>query len=213
MKSKSFLKEIYVNNKPLVLTNSAENYLKKNAKAAEYLLLSGAFARNLKLAKRHLETVSGIGAMIHDSSAEALEDLLTNELTGVKAAGGLVVNSHRELLMIYRRGNWDLPKGKMDEGESEVECAVREVAEETGVEALVPKEKLKSTFHIYDQDGDTILKTTEWYLMHVEGRPSLHPRLDEDIICAKWVTTQEASILIQHTYPIIRELVEEFFLD
>jgi len=47
-------------------------------------------------------------------------------------AGGLVTNENNELLMIFRRGKWDLPKGKADEGETVEACALREVEEETG---------------------------------------------------------------------------------
>ena len=49
------------------------------------------------------------------------------------AAGGLVTNENNELLMIFRRGKWDLPKGKLDKGETIEECAIREVEEETGI--------------------------------------------------------------------------------
>jgi ADP-ribose pyrophosphatase YjhB (NUDIX family) len=50
----------------------------------------------------------------------------------VMAAGGLVENEHGEILLIYRKKHWDLPKGKLDAGETLEECAVREVEEETG---------------------------------------------------------------------------------
>ena len=56
--------------------------------------------------------------------------------TKIIAAGGLVTNKHNELLMIFRRAKWDLPKGKLDEGESIEACAVREVEEETGIKNI-----------------------------------------------------------------------------
>jgi 8-oxo-dGTP pyrophosphatase MutT (NUDIX family) len=51
----------------------------------------------------------------------------------IKAGGGIVVNEQNEVLLIYRRGKWDLPKGKLDDGETIEECALREVKEETGL--------------------------------------------------------------------------------
>ena len=52
------------------------------------------------------------------------------------AAGGLVTNPHHEILWIFRRGFWDLPKGKLEEGETIQTCALREVQEETGIHKL-----------------------------------------------------------------------------
>ena len=54
----------------------------------------------------------------------------------VVAAGGLVTNDKNELLTMFRRGKWDLPKGKLDEEETIEACALREVREETGIEPV-----------------------------------------------------------------------------
>ena len=59
----------------------------------------------------------------------------------VEAAGGLVYNKEDELLMIFRNGKWDLPKGKKEKGEEIESCAKREVQEECGVRNLEITEK------------------------------------------------------------------------
>ncbi len=46
-------------------------------------------------------------------------------MTSVEAAGGLVLNEKGEVLMIFRRGSWDLPKGKIDPNESVETAAIR----------------------------------------------------------------------------------------
>ena len=51
----------------------------------------------------------------------------------IEAGGGMVFNPIGELLMMLRRGQWDMPKGKLDEGETIEACALREVEEETGI--------------------------------------------------------------------------------
>ena len=51
----------------------------------------------------------------------------------VKAAGGVIENENKQILFIYRLKKWDLPKGKKDKGESIMDCAIREVEEETKV--------------------------------------------------------------------------------
>jgi NUDIX domain len=53
--------------------------------------------------------------------------------TELPAAGGCVFNEQQELLVFFRRGSWDLPKGKIDPGETPEQASVREVQEETGL--------------------------------------------------------------------------------
>lgn len=206
-----FVKEIYINDKPLILTNAAEKFISKNVHSAGYLLLSGAFPRNFRLAKKHLESLTGTGAIIHDLSSAAFEEILKEEYTEVRAAGGLVVNEDGALLMIFRRGHWDLPKGKIDAGESVLDCAVREVKEETGLSDVQAKSKLKTTYHLYEEHNKAILKTTDWFSMESENE-ILIPQLEEDILIARWVSKPEASLLLKQSYSIIRELVLEHYL-
>jgi hypothetical protein len=66
----------------------------------------------------------------------------------VPAAGGVVKSGNR-LLFIFRNGKWDLPKGKIDKGETQREAALREVTEECGISGQQIKKQLPSTFHIY----------------------------------------------------------------
>ena len=67
----------------------------------------------------------------------------------VKAGGGLVKNNKDEVLFIYRRNKWDLPKGKMDKGETIDQTALREVKEETGIVNLEIIDFNQITFHIF----------------------------------------------------------------
>ena len=74
--------------------------------------------------------------IILDENLKKLKMAFFKHFKLVKAAGGLVINKSGEVLLIFRRGKWDLPKGKLDDNESLVECAVREVQEETGLKNL-----------------------------------------------------------------------------
>ncbi|MFM9951738.1 MAG: NUDIX hydrolase [Saprospiraceae bacterium] len=106
----------------------------------------------------------------------------------IEAAGGLVLNPADEILFIYRRGFWDLPKGKIDKGESPSEAALREVREETGLEQLELGAELMITYHTYrEKDGRRILKRTYWYQMKTEEL-ALHPQAEEDIEEAVWMS-------------------------
>ena len=78
--------------------------------------------------------------------------------TLIPAAGGLVTNSKGEFLLIHRKGKWDLPKGKLDRGESVEAAAVREVEEECGIQGVQLLEPLVATYHTYPYKDGTALK-------------------------------------------------------
>src|SRR5712675_1894974 len=99
----------------------------------------------------------------------------------VQAAGGLVQNERGEVLFMFRKGKWDLPKGKLDPGETLENCALREVTEETGVSQLELTKFLLVTEHEYEEKGMAILKETHWYLMKTNGKQILVPQAEEDI--------------------------------
>lgn len=105
----------------------------------------------------------------------------------IEAAGGCVFNAQDELLVIYRRGSWDLPKGKIDPGETPEQAAVREVEEETGIGEILLGNFLGHTYHTYrDPKERRILKRTYWYRMQTPQK-DLTPQTEEDIEVAEWV--------------------------
>ncbi len=112
--------------------------------------------------------------------------------------------------MIHRRGSWDLPKGKLDEGEEIVNCAHREVREECGIGELWVGRELCITKHTYHQDGEHIEKHTSWFLMLAPGEQSLTPQVEEDIARAEWVDHKRAKGLLEEAYPTIREVFVAF---
>jgi 8-oxo-dGTP pyrophosphatase MutT (NUDIX family) len=108
----------------------------------------------------------------------------------IRAAGGLVHNERGEILFIYRLDNWDLPKGKMEDGETKEAAALREVAEETGVRDLELKKRLKITYHTYrSKKGNRILKQTFWYAMQAPAQ-ALVPQTEESIEQAVWMSSE-----------------------
>ena len=124
----------------------------------------------------------------------------------ISAGGGLVTNDKGEVLMIYRRNMWDLPKGKLEEGESIEDCALREVCEETGLAQLQLKELICTTFHTYKMDGVPCLKHTWWFRMEYTGCDCPTPQLEEDITEARWVAKQDIPQHIEGTFPSIQEV-------
>jgi len=124
----------------------------------------------------------------------------------IDAAGGLVFNNTNEFIGIFRRGKNDLPKGKLEEGESIEECAVREVQEECGIKDVSIKEKITNTFHIYFIDDEPVLKQTHWFRMNTTDK-ELTPQTEEDISKIFWVKAKEGSNFAEHAYPSVGDVL------
>lgn len=127
------------------------------------------------------------------------------------AGGGLVLNEKGELLMIYRRGKWDLPKGKLDEGETIEDCAVREVMEETGLTSVERGELLEISHHEYFDRHlqEEVIKETHWFAMKAKGEQELIPQTEEDITDIKWVTGAELEACLEDSYPNVVEVIRK----
>jgi 8-oxo-dGTP pyrophosphatase MutT (NUDIX family) len=123
------------------------------------------------------------------------------------AAGGLVYNPQGAILFMYRRGKWDLPKGKLDEGETIEACAVREVEEETGLKNIELVQFIDITNHEYTIDNVQYQKETHWYTMRVNGEQTLVPQTEEDILELKWVEKSDLQTYLANSYENIREII------
>lgn len=128
------------------------------------------------------------------------------------AAGGLVLNKKRELLMIFRRNFWDLPKGKLDPGESIAACAVREVQEETGLKDLILGELIGLTYHQYFDkwQHQEVIKETHWFAMKILGEQSLTPQLEEDITQVVWANKEQVAEFMEQSYPNIIQIIKKY---
>ncbi len=129
----------------------------------------------------------------------------------IKAAGGLVRNEEGSYLFIFRNGKWDLPKGKLERGESSRLAAVREVEEECGIHINSLKDKICNTYHIYEMNKEQILKKTAWYRMDAVNQNELIPQLEEGITDVRWLAPGDFMMIRQNTYPLIRDLLNDEF--
>lgn len=120
----------------------------------------------------------------------------------IESAGGLVCNRNHHILLMFKRGRWDMPKGRIEESQSKEDCALREVQEETGlnIDKLSIKGKLVSTWHTTRHQNIKYLKKTHWYLMEYDGNDDdTWPQVEEGIIECRWVHISEL--------PVYRELL------
>jgi len=131
-----------------------------------------------------------------------------NSLPRIDAAGGIVTNGSHEWLFIKRAGVWDLPKGKIDEGETIEVAAIREVKEETGISSLSIIKQLDCSFHIYPENGNWIFKNVYWFLM-LGSKSKLTPQTEENITIAKWIHTDTVKTVVKHIFPSIKNVIEQ----
>lgn len=129
-----------------------------------------------------------------------------SQFVAVEAAGGLVEDGEGRLLMIFRRGKWDLPKGHVDPGETPLQAAVREVCEETGVRVDDAPELVTSTYHFYNMHGRWEMKRTWWYAMKAATQ-AVVPQTEEDITRAEWVERERVAECARKTYSSIVEVL------
>lgn len=125
----------------------------------------------------------------------------------IDAGGGVARNERGEILMIFRRGLWDLPKGKSEAGEPIEECALREVEEECGLSGLVRENYLTTTYHAYQVDCEWVLKRTLWYWMRYGGNESPKPEVAEGISFAGWIPVGEVAGKMSNSYQNIADVL------
>ncbi len=200
--------KIYINDNPLFLIAAGELASLRSQYPG---CLTGRYTGRLKTILHYVDLLEksqqARTVVLHSADPEGLVADFFSQFNYLEAAGGLVFNSEGKALFIFRRGRWDLPKGKVDPGETPPETAVREVREETGVEHLVLKDHLTDTFHTYREKGKRILKRTYWYAMETTDT-RLVPQTEEDIEKAVWVEINETFLQHPEIYPSILEVVQ-----
>jgi ADP-ribose pyrophosphatase YjhB (NUDIX family) len=127
----------------------------------------------------------------------------------IGAAGGLVRHPVGKYLFIRRFGKWDLPKGKIEPGETPEKAAVREVSEECGISGLRITREQPSTYHTYRLDGQRVMKRTWWFAMEYAGTLETVPQTEEGITEAVWLVPSRFDMVMENTYRSIAELIGE----
>lgn len=143
---------------------------------------------------------------LYDNNPDSLWQCFCNHFIIIEAAGGKVFNHNNEVLFIYRNDKWDLPKGKIEKGESVEEAAIREVEEETRIKYLKIVKPLETTYHIYRHNEKYVLKISYWFKMTSDFKGKLLPQQEEGITKVKWLSGNEIKKALENTYENIRLL-------
>jgi hypothetical protein len=135
--------KIYINESPLFLTQTTDL---ADETAFERSLIHALYRGKPKILLNYIELLEKNkhhdGIIIQAENIKQLWRDFKSNYNYIKAGGGLVINPFGKILLIFRRGVWDLPKGKQDPGETLAQTAMREVQEETGLNDLKLIEKL-----------------------------------------------------------------------
>ncbi len=193
--------KVFVNERPLILTNK----LSETANGEYFPLNPDTIQEAIKaLMKNKLET-----AYIYHPNHEEILRKFSKKIPLVTAAGGVVANKEGKVLFIYRNDKWDLPKGKIDKGETIEECALREVEEETGVKGLKIENFLRTTYHIFRRNGIYKLKEVHWFAMRTSYSGKLIGQKDEGIQKVKWKGPGKIKKALENSYINIKTLFED----
>jgi len=199
--------KIYFNNKPLFLCNTIDKTIQPFIHHDDAVFIDELNSHTIKTMIHEMQQPHVHAGIFQHSDLEELKKAVFKKFTPIQAAGGLVRNKEDMILMIFRRGNWDLPKGKLDKGEKLEDCAVREVEEETGLKNVKLDSPLLVTYHTYHEGTKFILKESHWFTMTVSGEQKLTPQTDEDIFDAKWISPGEIKSFLPKSFPLISDVI------
>jgi 8-oxo-dGTP pyrophosphatase MutT (NUDIX family) len=202
--------KIYFDNKPLFLCDNIDETIEPYIHHDDAVFIDELDLHTVKSMIHEMQEPEVHAGVFFHPDLNELKKAFWKKFTIIKAAGGLVQNEEKKMLMIFRRGKWDLPKGKIDDGETLEQCAVREVEEETGLTKIELLSPLLTTYHTYHEGSRFVLKESYWYNMKVSGKQNLQPQTEEDILEIKWVTTKEAEKLFPECFPSVIDVIKEF---
>lgn len=196
--------KVFINEKKLTLSQSPINGIEKTLAFEDFT--------TLEMAVDLLENTSCPEVNVFHEDVEMAWDTFRKTFKIVEAAGGIVKNNEGNLLFIHRLGRWDLPKGKIEIGESLQEAALREVEEETSLKELQLIDFLNNTYHIYrERNGNLVLKITHWFRMNYLGNEQPTPQVEEGIIKAEWLNFNDIEKeVIPTTFKNIQLILEEY---
>ncbi len=201
-------KIVYFDNFHLLITNKPDALDKKNY---TIILTDEEMAFDFRTEPAMLfNGFQGNIALITPFVEEALESIF-EFADGIVAAGGIIKNSEGRVLTIFRRGFWDLPKGKVEKGEKIEDAALREVKEETGADVVRSSHRTIVTYHCYVLKGLNCIKETHWYLMDIINSNELTPQTEEDIEQISWMNKEEFESNKSLFYPLIAALLSDYF--
>ena len=203
--------KIFFEDKPVYLCNKLDDNLNQLIHHSDVVFIDELSTPAINSLLHEIKKPGFHAGIIINKDLEKLKKTFFKHFIIIEAAGGIVQNDEKDILFIYRRGKWDLPKGKIEINETPEICAHREIEEETGVKKLTLKKKINETYHTYNEYGKHYLKISHWYYFTCSSSQKLLPQTEEDITEIKWITTKDIEIPITNTYQNIKDILSDFY--
>lgn len=200
---------VYFGDKPLFLCDEINEFLQPYVHHDDTMFIDELDTHSVNAMIHEMEQDKIHAGVFYHTDINALLKAFYKKFSIVMAAGGLVENEKKEWLLIFRKGKWDLPKGKLDGKEALRDCAVREVEEETGLQGveIIPHEPVTLTRHTYHEGARFILKETHWYKMKAKSGQELVPQVEEGITEIQWVGKDEVEKYRSNMFAAVRGLL------
>ncbi|HEX6172150.1 MAG TPA: NUDIX hydrolase [Chitinophagaceae bacterium] len=203
--------KVYFDDKPLFLCDNVDATLQPYIHHDDAVFIDELNLHTIKSMIHEMQDPSVHAGVFFHKDLKELKDAFFKKFTLVKAAGGFVLNENNEVLMMFRRGKWDLPKGKMDKKETFEECAIRETEEETGLKDIKLISPLITSYHTYHEGSRYVLKETKWFTMNISGEQKLVPQATEQITKLEWVKKNDLKKYLQNSFPSVMDVLEAGF--
>ncbi len=200
--------KIYIQETPLYLCHKAEDL---GLDLTNKNILVSTYTGKIKHLLNHIDLLEKNdklqAVILQYKNIEILTGDFLNLYKVLPAAGALVSNEHEEYLMIHRLGYWDLPKGKIEKGESIIKAAKREIEEETGAKKVIIEKYLLTTWHTYKIKKKRYLKKTFWFEA-TAPKQDLTAQAEEKIEKAIWTRFDEVDVSEEPIYNNILDVIE-----
>ena len=203
--------KIYFDDKPLFLCDNVDATLQPYIHHDDAVFIDELNLHTIKSMIHEMQEPSVHAGVFFHKDLKELQQAFFKKFKLIKAAGGFVLNEDKEVLMMFRRGKWDLPKGKMDKNETFEECAIRETEEETGLKKIKLISPLITTYHTYYEGSKYILKETRWFTMKVSSEQKLIPQAAEQISKLEWVGKNDLKKYLQNSFPSVNDVLDAGF--
>jgi len=197
--------KVFVDHKPVIFIESKDLVKKHPSIQVDEI---SSFPKGIRPLLRSEVTVDKPLQIICQDPKESFKAVFADFIK-IKAAGGLVQRKGL-FLMIKRKGLWDIPKGKIDKKEAKEDAAIREVAEECGIDGHKIVDPLVVTYHTMKFKGRHALKRTDWYMMKYKGPSKVVPQIKEGITKVKWMKEEHMLAIRGNTYGSINEVLDSY---